>query len=209
MDWPSFLTGAGAIPVIAGLSAWLGKIWANRILEQDRTKYHTQVETLLQDLRTRDSKELFVHQLQFEKEFEIYKELWAKVLVLGRAGKHFRDLQMGPIKPGEQVKSDFCNAYNALSELVYSNRPFYAPAIYKVCKMLLDTSANVSRAIYKQGLLEKRGGESDKTVEKLIELDEKKEGDLDKINDLVGDICEAIHARIWSTDKKDWDRNRT
>lgn len=42
MDWPSFLTGAGAIPVIAGLSAWLGKIWANRILEQDRTKYHTQ-----------------------------------------------------------------------------------------------------------------------------------------------------------------------
>ena len=84
MDWPSFLTGAGAIPVIAGLSAWLGKIWANRILEQDRTKYHTQIETLLQDLRTRDSKELFVHQLQFEKEFEIYKELWAKVLAYFR-----------------------------------------------------------------------------------------------------------------------------
>jgi hypothetical protein len=47
-------------------SSWLGKVWANRILEKDRARYQTQIETLIEDMRTRDSKELFVHRLQFE-----------------------------------------------------------------------------------------------------------------------------------------------
>ena len=36
--------GAGAI--IFGLSSWLGKVWANRILEADRVKYQTQLEVI-------------------------------------------------------------------------------------------------------------------------------------------------------------------
>ncbi len=55
MEWWMYLTGvfAGifAAPVAFGLAAWLGKIWANRILEKDRAKYRAQVEALLADLR--------------------------------------------------------------------------------------------------------------------------------------------------------------
>src|SRR4030042_5993789 len=102
MDWGNYISGGiTATAIIIGLSSWLGKVWANRILEQDKTKYKIQVDTLLEDLRTKKKKELFVHQLQFEKEFEIYKQLWEKVLVLGKAGTRFRSLQIETLQPVE------------------------------------------------------------------------------------------------------------
>jgi hypothetical protein len=104
VDWLSFLAGGTTVPAIVGLSAWLGRVWANRILEKDRARYRTQMESLLEDLRTRESKELFVHRLQFEKEFEIYKQLWTGVLALGRAAREFRDLKIGPVKLPEETQ---------------------------------------------------------------------------------------------------------
>ena len=70
------LKGTGAVAIIAALSAWLSKVWANRILQKDRIKYETQMNTLLEGLRTQSGKALFVHRLQFEKEFEVYLGLW-------------------------------------------------------------------------------------------------------------------------------------
>lgn len=87
-----WLAGAGAVGIIACLAAWLGKVWANRILQQDRTKYETQMQTLLQDFRKRIDKELFVHRLQFEKEFNAYLELWKRALPAARVGIPFRTL---------------------------------------------------------------------------------------------------------------------
>jgi hypothetical protein len=202
MDWGNYISGGiTATAIIIGLSSWLGKVWANRILEQDKTKYKIQVDTLLEDLRTKKNKELFVHQLQFEKEFEVYKQLWEKVLVLGRAGTHFRSLQTGPQKPVGEVFDDFCNAYNDLSKLVYCNRPFYAPKIFDLSKRFLDTAAGVVSSLKKQNLLEQKNNRSDWTVDKLIKLDETIEMNLDSANILVGEICNAIRERIWSTDK--------
>lgn len=36
----------GATLIILGLSSWLGKVWANRVLEQDRFKYSQELELL-------------------------------------------------------------------------------------------------------------------------------------------------------------------
>jgi len=188
MDWGTYVGGGiTATVIIISLSSWLGKVWASRILEQDKAKYKIQVDTLLEDLRTKEKKELFVHQLQFEKEFEIYKQLWEKVLVLGRAGTHFRSLQMEALKPVEERFDAFRNAYNSLNELVYFNRPFYAPKIFDLSKRLLDTAANVAGSVKRQ-------------------LDTNIETNLDSVNILVGEICDAIRERIWSTDKTGWDR---
>jgi len=208
MDWGTYIGGGiTATAIIISLSSWLGKVWANRILEQDKAKYKIQVDTLLEDLRTQENKELFVHQLQFEKEFEVYKQLWEKVLVLGRAGTHFRSLQMGPPKPREEVFGDFSNAHNALNELVYFNRPFYAPKIFDLSKRFLDTAANVVSSVKEQSRLERKNNGSDETANKLIKLDNNIETNLDNANILVGEICDAIRERIWSTDKTGWDRN--
>ncbi len=42
------LGGAGAIILL--FSSWLGKVWANRILEKDRLKYNQQLELMKTDL---------------------------------------------------------------------------------------------------------------------------------------------------------------
>ncbi len=207
MDWGSFVGGGiTATSVIIVLSSWLGKVWANRILEQDKAKYKIQVDSLLQDLRTKESKELFVHRIQFEQEFEVYKDLWGGILTLGRAGKHFRTLAVGQIKPADEGLGDFHDAYTALNELVYGNRPFYAPSIFDLCKMLLDAAADIDRSIQRQALLLRKNSDSERIHQKLTELEDKIEEDLDKINEVIGDLCDAIRFRIWSTDKTGWDR---
>ena len=40
----------GAAVIIVALSTWLGKVWANRILESDRARYASELENLKSDL---------------------------------------------------------------------------------------------------------------------------------------------------------------
>jgi hypothetical protein len=125
MEWPDYisipLSGIGATTIVVGLAAWLGKIWAGHILEKDRAKYQTSMETLLADLRTANTKELLVHQLQFQKEFEVYKELWTAALGLARAGSNFRMLQMGPPASPDEIRQEVETSYGRLRDTVFDN----------------------------------------------------------------------------------------
>lgn len=60
--------GAGAI--ILALSAWLGKVWANRIMEQDRAKYAEDIETLKSQLERSNNKEIE----EIKNDLSIFKE---------------------------------------------------------------------------------------------------------------------------------------
>ena len=40
----------GAAAIIFWLSSWLGKVWANRILEQDKPKYEKELEAIKVEL---------------------------------------------------------------------------------------------------------------------------------------------------------------
>jgi len=68
--------------IIIGLSSWLGKVWANRILEKDKLKYTSEIEWIkskyiqeLEKYKVQTEKSVFVHKLQYEKEFGIYIEI--------------------------------------------------------------------------------------------------------------------------------------
>lgn len=114
-DWVlGGLTGSGVILV---LSSWLGKVWANRILEKDRIHFQTKMETLLEDLRTQDRKELFVHQLQFEKEFDVYIRLWKAVLKLKEAATAFKIIKMSLPKEAVHIVQTFMDAYIKLMSM--------------------------------------------------------------------------------------------
>jgi hypothetical protein len=206
VDWSSFAVGGIGVPAIIGLSTWLGKVWANRILEKDRVRYQTEMERLLEDLRTRQSKELFVHRLQFEKEFDIYKELWVAVLALARTTREFRAVQVGPPRPQEDILTDFVDACNRLNSIVFDNRPFYAPEVFEKAKATLELAWEIDRSRAKQTLLEKASAISDKHTETLIELEETIQNTLGKVNDSMLPLCEAIRTRIWSTTECGWDR---
>ena len=179
-----FLTGAGAVAIVGGLSAWLGRVWANRILQKDRIKYETQMNTLLDELRTQSGKELFVHRLQFEKEFEVYLGLWKEVLRAGRASSAFRELRFESDKSRDEEIQDVVDTYNRLKDRVYDYRPFYAPEIYDLLKSLLAKIDAVRR------------NQRDARVAETQQEDTEKM--LDEINNLVPKICDSIRTRIFA-----------
>lgn len=205
MEWVSYLSGIITTPVVVGLAAWFGKVWAGRILEKDRAKYQTSMETLLADLRTTNTKELLVHQLQFQKEFEVYKELWIAALGLARAGSHFRMLQNGPPSSPDEVRQTLKTSYTRLRDTVFDNRPFYEPDVYEVAKAMLNGLGEVVRKRQHLDRLEQRDM-SNEQIEKACTMDNEIGQKLDEINSLLEKLCTSIRGRIWSTTASGWDR---
>ena len=65
-------TAGGSAALVAGLGAWLGKVWAARIKETDRAHFQEQLERLRSDLE--------ISRTQFnrisEAQFSLYSEVW-------------------------------------------------------------------------------------------------------------------------------------
>ncbi len=69
----------GAAAIIFALSSWLGKVWANRILEKDKLAYSSELERIKNQLHTDAEKQQFVFSLYFEGQFKIYNDLWVSL----------------------------------------------------------------------------------------------------------------------------------
>ena len=63
------LGGGGFI--VAGLSSWLGKVWANRLMAEEKAKYEKELERLAKQLERKN----YVSKVRFDAEFAIYREL--------------------------------------------------------------------------------------------------------------------------------------
>lgn len=79
--------------IILALSNWLGKIWANRMLEQDKARYSREIE----ELKNKFNKELEYYKGQIElsrqalsryseHQFSLYNKLWLSLADLKIAG---------------------------------------------------------------------------------------------------------------------------
>ncbi|MCF6150444.1 MAG: hypothetical protein E3K37_17550 [Candidatus Kuenenia sp.] len=55
----------GAALIIVALSTWLGKVWANRILDKDRLKYASELEQIRNKLNSERERSQFVFSLYF------------------------------------------------------------------------------------------------------------------------------------------------
>ena len=69
----------GAAVIIVGLSSWLGKVWANRILEKDKLAYSSELERIKNQLHTDAEKQKFVFSLYYEWQFKLYNDLWVSL----------------------------------------------------------------------------------------------------------------------------------
>jgi len=179
--------GVSGIGIALAASTWIGKAWANRFLERDRIKYETQMQATLSELRMRGDKERFVHQLQFEKEFAVYTELWVSALALARSAMQFRELRLRDASVSmEDERQDFMGCHSNLNDVVFNNRPFYAPEVYDIAKKLLHASGEV------YGIEKSR-------EEGVPVKGDKTESLLDDINDThIPKLVEAIRSRIWT-----------
>ena len=199
MGWQNIaLGGLTASGIIIGLSSWLGKVWANRILEKDRTQYQTKMETLLENLRKQASKELFVHELQFEKEFEIYKELWGQLIRLVPWVTSFDEL----LKPEHitQRAQELPNIIRDISHTVYTNLPFYPPEIFEACEYILNSMPKINTLNERLDKLNKYS-----SPEKSVDIFEKR---YDELLQEITSVCKTVNTVSTLIRKRIWGETR-
>jgi hypothetical protein len=143
--------GGGAI--VLALSSWLGKVWASRILEQDRAKYAREIEELRSSLERTNrafqgeiEKTLFVTKTHFETEFKILREIWQRVSEVRATMSVLRPMSGYPATRPEQeahlnrvfeaFMADLINLVHAVDH----NSPFYPQEIYVLLDQLIHVA---------------------------------------------------------------------
>ena len=122
--------------VIFGLSSWLGKVWASRILEQDRLRYQGELERVKNELEATAKrlqgdidKTIFVHRLHFETEFLALRDIWQRVarvratMALPLRQRDLNDKAHGAFEEASTAVTELIEKIDALS-------PFYPKDIY-------------------------------------------------------------------------------
>ena len=152
------------------------------------------IATLLQNISIRklehkQKKGEFVHRLQFETEFQAYKEIWNKLIDLRQITYDLRDIhEIG--KSDELMDREWKN--RRIKKLMMTqgdclvtferHKPFYPDEIYKAIKEVTTTS-----------IIEQIDYEHD---DMPYEAMEKRNKNIDKLLSNMDDVCEAIRKRI-------------
>lgn len=133
--------------VLTGLSVFLSKVWSERIARREGesrdmriTELRAQLDQQVSEIRIRldaaMQKAVHVSKLQFEHEYEIYKQAWEQLFALRQATLSLRP-QLDDVDPNESDESRmrkriaaFRTPYNAFLDVIEKNKPFYPPVIY-------------------------------------------------------------------------------
>jgi hypothetical protein len=192
------LGGGGA--VVVGLSSWLGKVWANRLMQKDIAKHSKELEELKtkfeavnKRLQAELDKTLHVHHVQFEAEFKALYDIWAKLSAvrssLAVSSPRFSETET----KGERLKrlndmtGQFTDAVVALKHAVHDQAPFYPKMIYeKLYEVIMILGEEET------SLQQDAGSETRLT----LWLDVNASHTLEKVADLADQISELIRQRI-------------
>jgi hypothetical protein len=134
-------------------------------------------------------KQLHVHRIQFEKEFEIYKDIWSKLFDMRIIVEKLRP-KFDFTEPGltfeESVKLRLSKAVvigNDIIDSVEKNKPFYSKKVY-------DSLDKIIKLTKKEVIEVQYGNKS------TIEYWENGENNMEEILKLIDIICETIRDRI-------------
>lgn len=193
----SLLSAASAGVVIFGLSSWLGKVWANRILERERLELQKELEAFrhksdaaLDRQKYALGKLTFVHQKQFEKEFEAYTKLWVEVVQVRTFSRLRPTLDYVDSTKEDVRKTRLEGLQEALlkcGSVVEVYRPFYHEGVYSLASELTKTAWTEGRD-YQHGRDDNRYTDYYKKGDEAIA----------KIDGLTDRVCEEIRRRISS-----------
>lgn len=103
-------TGGAAIIVFA-LSSWLGKVWANRILESDKSKYTKELDKIRHQFEIERNQLSIIHNNQKISFQRVIKSLQ----------KSIKALEQGYDQPWQPIPAKF---YNELNEIVIEESLF-------------------------------------------------------------------------------------
>ena len=142
------LGGGGVIVVM--LSSWLGKVWADRLMQGDRAKHSEELEKLRSNLEQSQrllqgeiEKTLFVTKTHFETEFQILREIWQEVSLVRGSMSHLRP-KFGIVDVGQSKEdrlAEYLKGYSddmvRLIQTIHRTSPFYPKEIYETLEQLI------------------------------------------------------------------------
>lgn len=156
-------------------------------VEGIKSEYNAQTERLKVEL----SKDLHIHQIQFEKEFEVYVEIWEKLMewefsinalhtltVFGSEAKN--------VNNEEEIRDLVEVQYWQFIDLVRKRRPFYSGEIY-------NKLAQLTKLIVKNTDLFSWNDKPQITREDLKNI----KNNYKKISEAINSICDEIRKRIF------------
>lgn len=136
--------GGGAV-IVFGLSKWLGEIWGKRILENEKNQhkkeieeYKSQLEISINTINSINERALHISKVQYDKEFEIYLEIWEKlnsctVYTMKLYPDGFDEIPIDDKEKEDEFKRRYAlyvESYNAFSSTIDKYAPFYDENFY-------------------------------------------------------------------------------
>ena len=123
------LLGGQGIVVVA-LITWLGKLWLSRILQKEKSKLQADIEKKIVALKAEHESRVHVGKIQFEREYESYEIIWAKI---SDVSKHLQRLSLA--KEEHELFEPMCLEFSDLKaeigELVAAKAPFIDAKVYE------------------------------------------------------------------------------
>lgn len=188
------------------LSRWFVRILTHKILEDSRIESEKQLQEIKQEgekaleaLKAQAAKEVFIHELQFKMEFEIYTELWEAVIDFGRSVERLRQAYDPESHKAKKINKLFDvhrESKAKLIDLVEKRQPFYAMEVYHSVTRILKI-ANVEWLLTLiQAAPVMAGVEGYKMSSPTPEMIEETVKRADGIMEEVHSISEAIRRRI-------------
>jgi hypothetical protein len=154
----------GGTAILFGLSSWLGKVWANRILEKEKAEHNKEIEHYKSELNrelTRigkiQDKELYISKAQYDNEYKIYQEIWGKMhecIVFSK--KLYPTFENMPIEEKEKEEyqmskhSKYVQTYNDFSMTIDKYAPFYREDFYKGFLDIRNKCSTLGRIFYRE-----------------------------------------------------------
>lgn len=141
----------GVTVVLAALFGFIGKLWLSRIVEKEKHELQKQVMIIQNDLSATNKKleaelqrSIYVDKMQFEYEFQIYKEVWSSLVSLRMVTMRLRPTldYIDPKQSNEDRQRErlqaFAGPFENYRDIIEKNKPFYSPIVYKALADILE-----------------------------------------------------------------------
>jgi tetratricopeptide (TPR) repeat protein len=187
-------TGLEALKLIAagGIGAAIigviGKLVVDRKLQEQKHKYDKQIEPLKSELQRKNT----IHKLQFEKEFNLYEELWKALVAVRKTAVITPTLDNNMPKdklPYDVYRERYyiaLDVFNKAKNLFEDHRPFYHDDVSRITKDLLHQCRGYIVSVGEMLGSGKFDDKLEKEADKLLE----------KVPEAINEIEEAIKRRI-------------
>lgn len=156
-------------------------------------------------LKIRGQKDIFVHQIQFEKEFNAYTEIWSNIPDITYCMMSYDDIttEQAIRKREKELPKLFENT----SKLITTNEPFLHPTVFESCIRFFDQISKFKKLNRRLDKLEERvdrnalnnnGSVTESDSKEWHDLYDQWGNNLTAINQLQEQIKDSIRKRIWN-----------